>query len=466
MKRIELLFASILVPIDYLMIALAGIAAYYLRFEETLIGIRPIVFIVPFDTYLTIVLVVALGWILFFALAGLYNIRRHKLIDDISSIFLACSTGILAVIVYLFFSRELFTSRFIVIASWILAVIFVAFGRLIIYSIQNLLLQYGIGSKRIFIIGNDNITEVISAELHREPKLGYVIIDRFPRFDDEAKKKILEINDLSPVDEIFQTDSDISRKESLEMINFCNENHITFRYAAGPFEARATRVNIDTIAEIPVIEIKKTPLEGWGKIAKRTFDIIISALLIIILSPILLLTAIAIKLDSAGPIFFKYKRVGEKGKPFTYFKFRSMIKNAHQYRFNEKFLKTHQNLREGSPMMKFKDDPRITRVGKIIRRWSIDELSELFLVFVGTLSLVGPRAHEIEEVAKYEKKHKRILDIKPGITGLAQISGRSDLNFGEEAKLDIFYIENWSFKLDLKILLKTPLAVIRKRETL
>ncbi|MFA4871506.1 MAG: sugar transferase, partial [Patescibacteria group bacterium] len=129
----------------------------------------------------------------------------------------------------------------------------------------------------------------------------------------------------------------------------------------------------------------------------------------------------------------------------------------------ENFLKEHQNLRAGSPMMKFKNDPRITRSGKFIRRMSIDELPELFNVFIGKMSLVGPRPHEVEEVQKYQAFHKKVLTIKPGISGMAQVSGRSDLNFDDEVRLDIWYMENWSLKLDMMILFKTPLAVLKKR---
>jgi lipopolysaccharide/colanic/teichoic acid biosynthesis glycosyltransferase len=154
-------------------------------------------------------------------------------------------------------------------------------------------------------------------------------------------------------------------------------------------------------------------------------------------------------------------RVGEGGKPFNYFKFRSMIPYSDSMRYNELAQK---NVRTDGPMVKIKDDPRVTKVGRFIRRWSIDELPELFLVFAGKMSLVGPRPHLPEEVAKYENHHKKSLTIKPGITGLAQISGRSDLLFEEEVKLDVYYIENWNLLLDLSILLKTPWAVIRSRD--
>lgn len=153
-------------------------------------------------------------------------------------------------------------------------------------------------------------------------------------------------------------------------------------------------------------------------------------------------------------------RIGEGATPFHYFKFRSMKQDTHWQRYKE--LAKH-DLRKGDPLVKIKADPRVTHVGKIIRKWSIDELPELVLVFLGRMSLVGPRPHLPEEVEKYKPHHRQVLAIKPGITGMAQISGRSDLDFDEEVRLDIWYIENWSLWLDLSILLKTPLAVVTHR---
>jgi len=225
---------------------------------------------------------------------------------------------------------------------------------------------------------------------------------------------------------------------------------------------------VTEIIGIPVVEVKKTTLEGWGRVVKRVMDILVAGFLIILLSPIYIITAIAIKLNSRGPVFFAHRddgtpvtRVGEKGIPFHYFKFRSMVDKVDNMRYNEL---ADRNMRSDGPMVKIKDDPRITAVGKFIRRFSIDELPELFLVFAGRMSLVGPRPHLPEEVAKYEHHHKKTLTIKPGITGLAQVSGRSDLLFEEEVKLDVYYIENWSLLLDFSILLKTPMAVLKNRQ--
>ncbi|MBD3247915.1 exopolysaccharide biosynthesis polyprenyl glycosylphosphotransferase [Candidatus Falkowbacteria bacterium] len=258
------------------------------------------------------------------------------------------------------------------------------------------------------------------------------------------------------------------KKEVLRLYDFADEHHLAFKYVADLLGTKVLKTEVMELAGIPVVEVKKTPLDGWGRIVKRIFDIFGSIFLMIITSPIMILVALAIKLDSHGPIFFSrkddgslLKRVGQGGKLFNYFKFRSMIDKSDSMRYKEL---AGQDLRKDGPLVKIQDDPRVTRVGKFIRRFSIDELPELFLVFVGQMSLVGPRPHLPEEVAKYERHHKKVLALKPGITGLAQISGRSDLSFEEEVKLDTYYIENWSFLLDLAILLRTPFAVIRSRK--
>jgi exopolysaccharide biosynthesis polyprenyl glycosylphosphotransferase len=224
-------------------------------------------------------------------------------------------------------------------------------------------------------------------------------------------------------------------------------------------QVQRTNIEMNSISGIPLLSLKPTSLDGWGRVVKRIFDIFGAAIGLIILSPVFLITAIAIKLDSKGTIIFKYlddgsrvKRVGEHGKLFNFYKFRSMHPNTHNLRYTE-LAKLNQ--REGTPMVKIKNDPRVTRVGKFIRNTSIDELPQLWNVLKGDISLVGPRPHLPEEVAKYDKHHKFVLSIKPGITGLAQISGRSDLDFEREIQLDTYYIENWSIWMDIKIILKT-----------
>lgn len=458
MKKFELFFSALLVPVDYLMIALAAAAAYGLRFTKLVSNIRPIIFTLPFSEYLALTLLIALGWLVIFAIFKLYTITgQKKLIDEIFKIFAACSTSIAAVIIFIFFQRELFSSRFIIIAIWIFSFIFVSLGRIIARKTQRYFYKKNYGTRKVIIVGIDKTSDLIARELTSDKSLGYEVIKKVSNFNELKHEKI--------PDEVIAADASINKYEALELISYCAENHIGFKYAADIFKP-TTNIETGIIAGVPIVELKETKLEGWGRIWKRTFDAAASFFLIILLSPLLIAIAIFIKLDSKGSVFFAYERVGEHGKKFKYFKFRSMAQGSHNLRFDENFQKKYVNLRAGSPMIKLKDDPRITRVGKFIRRCSIDELPELFNVFIGKMSLVGPRPHEVEEVDKYENRHKKVLAIKPGITGLAQISGRSDLSFEEEIKLDTFYIENWSMALDLWILIKTPLVLLKKRKAL
>jgi exopolysaccharide biosynthesis polyprenyl glycosylphosphotransferase len=383
---------------------------------------------------------------------------------------MASSTGVMVLVVYIFFHREFFTSRFIILSGWILSIVFVSTSRLIIQSIERYLFRKGIGIHRIVLIGEGQLAEDLAKELYRNPALGYKIVERFKNFNNAVRNRLLEIKSVLGLDEIIQADPNLPREEAIELFDFCQEHHLIFKHAADLYDAKTSNVEIDTIKGLPIIEIKKTPLDGWGKILKRIFDIIGSLILIILFLPLMILTAIAIKLESKGPILFRrlddgtlVKRVGEHGKLFNYFKFRSMQEKSNSLRYTQL---ADLNLRKGSPLVKIKDDPRITKVGKFIRRFSIDELPELFLVLTGKMSLVGPRPHLPEEVAQYKKHHRRVLTLKPGMTGMAQISGRSDLSFEDEVRLDTYYIENWSLGLDLQILLKTPFAVLKKRETL
>ena len=460
MKKSDLIFSAILVPIDYTMIVLAGISAYFLRHLSWIQEIRPVIFNLEFRNYLNYALLIAAGWLIFFAIAGLYQIKgSHKIFNEIGKIFLACSTGILAIIVAAFFSRELFNSRFILLAAWIFSIIFVTFARLIVRGVQYLLYKRGIGIQKIVLIGNDDSTEEIAKEIYKNKKLGYQIVSRLDNFLDNNQKKLEEIFEKKNIDEIIQADTGLSRQENLALLDFANEKHLVFKYAADFFETQIPRVDLYTLAGVPIVEVKHTSLDGWGKILKRVFDIIISFVLLIILFPIFLMLALIIKIDSAGPVFYGSKRIGGQGKQIMIWKFRSMIKNAEKM----KQSLMDKNERPDGPLFKMEGDPRITRFGKFLRKWSLDELPQLWNVLKGDMSLVGPRPHEPSEVAQYQKHHKKLLNIKPGMTGMAQVSGRSDLDFEEEVRLDTMYIENWTPWLDLIILIKTPFIVLFRK---
>jgi len=456
-KKIELFFTGILVPLDFIVLVLAGFLAYVLRFK-TLVSLRPVIYEIPLNKYILAIAVIALFWLIIFAIAGLYNIRPHrKFVNELSRIFLACTAGIMVIVVFIFFKRELFSSRFIVLAGWVLSFLFISLERLIIRKTRQLLFKKGLGNQRIILIGNDKTGEEITKTIYKHPSLGYKILERIKdvnKVNSQFLKSLWE-KYLGEIDEIIQVDPDVSREKELEILDFCDEYHIIFRYAADLFNTKSSNISVETIAGIPIIEIKRTSLDGWGKIIKRFVDIIGSVFGLIVFSPLFLIVALIIKLDSEGPVFVKLKRIGQKNKKFKLLKFRSMVRNAEAMK--KKLV--HLNERKG-PLFKMKEDPRITRFGKFIRRTSIDELPQLWNVLKGEMSLIGPRPHEPEEVAQYKKHHKKLLTIKPGMTGMAQVSGRSELDFEDEVRLDTYYIENWSLGIDLRILFKTIFVVL------
>ncbi len=467
MKRSELAFTLALVPIDLLALIAAASTAFALRFHPTFTTLRPVIFDLRLSTFLSVVFPIALLWLIVFSLSGLYQTHRVSIGMEIARIILASSSAMAIVFAVTFFSRVLFDSRFIALAAWGLAILFVSIARIAVRGLQRSLLKFNIGTHRIVIIGDTKTAEVLVEEFKRKKRLGYVVVKQFKTFTKTAAQHIREMSRKDLVDEILLADTQADRETTLDLIQFSDSEHLGFLYSADLFTTAVGRSINHTYAGIPVIEVRKTPLDGWGAIYKRAFDIFGALVLIIVTSPIMLLTAIAIKLDSRGPILFskidaehKSMRVGQGGKLFHYFKFRSMTPNQHAMRYNEL---AEQNIRKGSPLVKINNDPRITRVGRFIRKTSIDELPEFFLVLNGKMSLVGPRPHLPEEVDKYKPEHRKVLTIKPGMTGMAQISGRANLDFEDEVRLDNFYIENWSPWLDLIVLLKTPLVVIFRK---
>ncbi len=469
MKKIESFFSVLLIPLDFILVVLAGISAYQIRFSDWSANMRPIIFNLPFKEYLPSVFLIAFIWSLVFIMVGLYQIKSaRQFAQELRKIFFASSTGLAIVAIIIFFQRDLFDSRFIVLAGYVLATIYVSLGHVIIRRLQRRLLRHGVGVHKVILVGASKTTDNLLSEFSSNKRLGFEVIKRVKDFSLETLQEVAEFISDREVDEIIQSDPNMSKAETLRLYDFATDNHIVYKYVADLLEVKVLRTEVAEIMGVPIVEVKRTTLEGWGRIMKRVFDVFVSGFLIILFSPVILLTMLAIAVDSKGPIFFSRRddgkpvtRIGEGGKPFRYFKFRSMIPNTDSMRYKEL---ADRNMRADGPMVKIKDDPRVTRVGKIIRRWSIDELPELFLVFIGRMSLVGPRPHLPEEVAKYENYHRKALTVKPGITGLAQVSGRSDLAFEEEVKLDVYYIENWSFVLDLSILFRTPLAVFKHRE--
>lgn len=456
MKRSELVFTALLVPVDYVMLLAAAALAYHLRFT-TIAGVRPVLYELAFATYFPWAVLAALAWLIVFALVGLYVVRSsRRIVDELAKIVVGCSTGALAIILLVFFRRELFSSRFIIVAGWVLAIVAVSFGRIIVRVIQHALLRRGFGRHHVLVVGQDPTADELVGQIAQRPGLGLTVVARLADGGATALQELPQKFATQRIDEIIVADPTVPHDQTQRLLEAARDHHIVFRYAADLFDARAAHVEVTTLAGIPLIEIKRTPLDGWGKILKRTVDVVLSGLALLILSPVLLLVAVAVKVDSEGPAVVSLARIGERGRPFTLYKFRSMVRNAQELKRNLIAL----NERADGPLFKIANDPRVTRIGRFIRKTSLDEFPQLWNVLAGHMSLVGPRPHEPEEVAKYEAHHRKLLTVKPGVTGMAQVSGRAGLSFEEEVRLDTFYIEHWSLKLDLQILLRTPAVVL------
>lgn len=449
-KRSEILFGVLLVPLDFALLIAAGLAAYGLRITPWVQKLRPALFLpdLPLEEYVGLVVVVSLFVQGVFALLGLYAMRTtRRMFDEFVRVAAGVTIGIMGVIIAIFLRAELFQSRFLVIGAWFLGIVFVVAGRYIARRVQLALLKRGIGAYRTILVGSSPVARNLREIFENDTGLGNKVVGHLLKVD---RGELEELHRRHSIEEIIVCDPELPEKESLTLLDFCEEHKIDYRYVPNLYGTVITNVRVNTIHEIPVVELVRTRLDGWGRVVKRLMDIVGALVGLVIFAPLFLYIALRIKDDSPGPIFFRQTRLGRNKKPFTILKFRSMVADAEKL----KPLLKKMNEREG-PLFKIRNDPRITPFGRVLRRRRWDELPQLINVLRGEMSLVGPRPHLPEEAERYAKHHRKLFTIKPGITGLAQISGASDLSFEEEAKLDIHYIENWSLKMDFQILLKT-----------
>ena len=272
-------------------------------------------------------------------------------------------------------------------------------------------------------------------------------------------RRILEAgsND-EPVDEIVFAVTRKKLDEMKQIFLFCEELGIRTRVALNFFQNRVARIELEELEGVPFLTFTTTPSNESQLAFKRASDVVVSALLLLIAAPMIVVVAAVIRVTSPGSVLFRQRRIGLNGRMFMLYKFRTMIANAHELRDDV----LHLNEMNG-PVFKAKSDPRITPVGRFLRRFSLDELPQLWNVFKGDMSLVGPRPPIPEEVASYHRWHRRRLSMKPGLTCLWQVSGRNDIDFDRWMQLDLQYIDNWSPSLDLKILLRTIPAVLSGR---
>lgn len=467
MKKIEFIVSLLLVPVDALMLVGAGLFVYRLRFNNAwIVGLRPVLSTITPDAYLRGLFLVAVAGVIVFAAAGLYMISSaRKLREEALRIAYSCAMLLLLVILTLFFLRQIFLSRFLLLGFLLFSTLFVLLGRVIVRMIQRFLLGKGIGAHNVVIVGAGETAAALLRDFSEHPEYGFRVVGQVRELGARVPQHLEELFKKTPIDDVLVADEAMSDAAWEHVMAFVDAHQRTLKYAADLRWRKQSRREMSVIGTTPVVELKRTRLEGWGSVAKRLFDILGASGLLLLLAPFMLLIAVCIKLDSRGPVFFRtldderpVERIGVGGRPFHHLKFRTMVPQTHMLRYTR--LAQH-NTRADGPLVKVNNDPRVTRFGRLLRRYSIDELPELFLVLAGSMSLVGPRPHFPEEVARYSASERRVLTVKPGMSGLAQISGRSELPFAEEVRLDTYYVENWSMLLDLWILLKTPWVVVR-----
>lgn len=468
MKKSELFFSAFQVPVDFAMIVMAALTAFVIRDIPQIIALKPKLYDYPFESYMKIVLLVAPFFILIYALNGLYKIRStRKIWKEIYQVFTATSVSLVIIIVAIFLKREWFSSRFIILAGWFFAVAYVVAARFIIQLIQKyLLVRKSIGVHRVLLIGSNGKINEVERVIRQSPRLGYKIIGQL---ETGSIKAVKQVREDKGVDEIIVCDPTLTDAEQEKLVDYCAINNVSFKFI--PITIQTSKMEVSILNGEPIFEVQHTPLEGWGKISKRIFDIAGSILLIILFSPLLVIIAAVIWLEREGPVIYKNERIGNDGKKFYAYKFRYMKWRYSIHKDNpnfeeavafEKQLIKERSVRQG-PLYKIKNDPRKTSFGRFIERYSIDELPQFFNVLKGDMSLAGPRPHQEREVEKYREYHRRLLTIKPGITGMAQVAGRSDLDFEDEYKLDLYYIENWSLWLDIQLCFKTLAVLFRRR---
>lgn len=391
---------------------------------------------------------------------GMFKWNRDiRMIDDTISAIKAVSTSFLIALGIAFFLKtSTVYSRVLILMLAILMVFIFLLSRIMRYYAHALLHRSTRFNKNVLIIGAGKVGMQIRNHVLENTSCDFVgFLDDFKK-GDQVIGSIQNIEKLiarHKVQEIYIT---IPSEKNIinELITSIRKYDVQIKIIPELFELVTSSISFDQAYDYPCIEIVKTPLRGLNLFLKRAADIVLSLLGIIIISPILLIVALFIKLDSKGPVFIHQKRIGKNGAPFHMHKFRSMVNNAEELKEQlEKYNETD------GPAFKMKNDPRITRVGRFIRKFSIDELPQLFNVLKGEMSLIGPRPPLPNEVEQYSDFQWRRLDIRPGITGLWQVSGRSDITFDEWVKLDLYYIERWSISLELKILIKTIPVVLK-----
>ncbi len=440
---------------DVLAVELALLGAYWIRF-----GIE-----VPSDDFLLLLAAAPVFVLAIFAAAKLYQAFRLAPAEEFRRIVFAVSAS-LGVIMLDSFWLQANLSRAWVATSWALALFLTLVARRMWHARFGHLRERGVLTFPTLIVGENEEAHRLLSAMAR-PALGFRPIGVVATADVgvELGLPVLgSIDDLAGVlaasgaECVFVAASAVDPADMKTIARAVRLAGVEVRITATLPDVLASRLTVQPLGGLTALSLQPVRLSGGQVIAKFTFDILMASGMLILLSPLLVLISLAVAVSSSGPVLYRQRRVGLRGRPFTMLKFRTMRTGSER---DVAQLRARHNVDD--VMFKMKDDPRVTRVGKLLRRFSLDELPQLFNVVRGDMSLVGPRPALPEEVAKYEDWHLDRLEVPPGITGLWQISGRADLSFDECVQLDLFYIENWSLTYELFILGKTIPVLLSRR---
>ncbi len=452
--RQDLLLQVSLMLLDIIAIWIAFSLAYWIRFEANVI---PVTKGLPnLGEYLRALIFTVIIWETLLIYNGLYIIRGKDFsYNSVYRIARSTLIGTIILMAFVFIFRNLNLSRWVVFLGLIFSNIFLSLGRWAFYDIIRHFRKNGWSVYRTLIVGTGKMAKVIADKIRNHPEsglsfIGYIsnpITDENNHVNDETMGSIYDLDKIiidNSIDKVIIACPHLDRNLIFELLLHIEKNIADFSIAPDMLELMINRVTVDDIYGIPLLSLKDSPLKGWKLFVKHSFDRLTSLIGVIFLIPLFLIIAILIKLDSEGPVFYKQERIGADGKRFLIFKFRSMRVDAED---------------DTGPVWAKPDDPRRTKLGSLLRRYNLDELPQLINVLKGDMSLVGPRPERPYFVTKFKEKIPLYMSrhrVKSGITGWAQVNGlRGDTSIEERTKYDVYYVENWSFLFDLKILLMT-----------
>ena len=471
--RNNVFYSLFLVASDLLVLAVAFIIAYVLRVQ---LDSRPLIEQIAAVDYFSTFITIAPLWIVTLAALGLYDKNiRNKRASETLKLLIGSFVGILLVIGYEFISGyPVFPARLVAVYAFIGSFVLLVLSRFTIHTVRGVLFRRGVGAHRLLVIGSTDITSDILSQLSQTGKSGYHVsalagpkklipkglkLNQYTKLE-EALKSIKHLH----ITAIIQTELFEDERKNQAILSASQTHHIDYNFIPGESEFYSGKNTVDLFLGYPMISVSQTALIGWGEVVKRIFDLVVTVPLLIVLSPFLLIIWLLQKILNPGPALYKSARLSRYSEKFTLYKFRSMSpKYGRRDAAVEFRVMGREDLaREYELHRKVKDDPRITGFGKFLRATSLDELPQLFNVLKGELSLVGPRPILPQEMKLTRGRGALLHSVKSGVTGLWQVSGRSDLSFEQRIELETYYAQNWSFWLDIKILFKTLWVVIKK----